>query len=81
MVCSDSLSAISSFRSADRGTTKFLILVDVSDIFNLFSARGREGKGEPEAPGRGGGRFFIEPSQEGGGVFQERWAGGEGPGG
>ena len=36
-----------------------LYLVDVSDIFYFFSARG--GKGESEAPGQGGAvGFFIE---------------------
>ena len=44
-------------------------------FFIFFSAQGRE-KGESEAPGGGGDRFFIENPRRGGG-FQE-W---EGPGG
>ena len=45
-----------------------LILVDVSDIFNFFFARGGE-RGESEAPGAGGCRFLLK-FQEGGGVFR-----------
>ena len=45
------------------GTAK--ALVDVSDIFYFFPLG--EGKGESEAPGGGGARFFNGKSQEGGG--------------
>ena len=41
-------------------------LVDVSDIFYFFCSR--EGKGESEAPGGGGGRFFIENPRRRGGL-------------
>ena len=50
-------------------------LVDVSDIFVSFSARGG-GRGSPRRQ-EGGGRNSIENPRMGGGVFQE----GEGPGG
>ena len=41
-----------------------------------------EGKGESKAPGRGGGRFFIENPKRGGGESPRRRGGeGEGPGG
>ena len=42
-------------------------LVDVSDIFYFFSARG-VGKGESEAPGGGGSIFIKNP--RGGGFLQ-----------
>ena len=45
----------------------FPALVDVLDIFYLFFCSGR-GKGESEAPGGRGGRFFIENTRRGGGV-------------
>ena len=34
-----------------------------------------EGKGESEAPGRGGGRFLIENSRRGGSPMRERGGG------
>ena len=40
--------------------------MDVSTIFIIFLLGGGEGKGESEAPGRGGGRFFIENPRRGG---------------
>ena len=48
--------------------------------FRIFFFCLGEGKGESEAPGRGGGRFFFFENPRGGGVCQER-EGGEGPGG
>ena len=50
-------------------------LVDVWEFVFLFCSR--EGKGESEAPERGGG-FFNEKSQEGGEV--SGWVGGGGDG-
>ena len=55
-----------------------LNLVDVSDIFYLFSALGR-GKGESEAPGGGGGLFAENPRR--GGLPGGWGRGGERPGG
>ena len=58
--------------------------MDVSDIFNFFSARGG-GRGKFGAFGRGGGQFFIEKgkgSRKGGGgggpgrCLPEIWGGG-----
>ena len=53
-------------------------LIDVSDIFLFYSG---EGKGESEAPRRGGFGLFLKIPGGGGrrGVWQE--GGGEGPGG
>ena len=53
-------------------------LVDVSNIFYFF--RSGRAEGESEAPGRGGGRVFIENPRRGGGGSPSR-GGGEGPGG
>ena len=46
--------------------------MDVSDIFYFFCSG--EGKGDPEAPGEGGGRFLLK-SQEGGGLQDGRGRG------
>ena len=55
-------------------------LVDVSDIFYFFSARGR-GRGSSRRQEEGGGSTFYKKSQEGGGSLGWVGAGGEGPGG
>ena len=47
-------------------------------IFFIFSARGR-GRGSPGRQGGGGVGFFVEKSQEGGGVSQEGGGGPRGP--
>ena len=51
-------------------------LVDVSDIFNFFSARGG-GRGSPRAP-RGGGVGFLLKIPRGGGGVSRRGRGREG---
>ena len=52
--------------------------MDVSNIFIFFCSG--EGKGESEAPGRGGGRFFIENPRRGGGSPTRGGGGGGGAG-
>ena len=54
-------------------------LVDVSDISNIFSARGRR-RESPGRQGGGGGRFFID-IQGGGGGSLKGGGGARGPGG
>ena len=53
-------------------------LVDVSNIFYFFCSG--EGKGELEAPGRGGGRFFFIENPRRGGVLPREGLGGGGRG-
>ena len=53
--------------------------MDVSDIFYFFCSGRR--KGESEAPGSVGGRFFIENARRLGGFSLKGGGGAEGPGG
>ena len=65
---------------ARRRKTGWMFDCVVSDIFHIFFCWG-EGKGESEALGGGGERFFIENPRRGGGVSRAGRGGGEGPGG
>ena len=51
-------------------------LVDVSDIFYFFSARGREGGVRGAGRVGGGGDFFLENPRRGGGGLPGGWGGG-----
>ena len=63
-----------------RGNPNSVCLVDVSETFLFFSARGR-GRGSPRR-GEGKGAIFYGKSQEGGGGLPGRWGRvGKGPGG